>query len=55
MGFYQSFYALGIFIGPMLAGKIAQTFGLNDVFIAAGILAFAALGIILIKRNHMID
>ncbi|MBT2624905.1 MFS transporter [Bacillus sp. ISL-32] len=55
MGFYQSFYALGIFIRPMLAGKIAQTFGLNDVFIAAGILAFAALGIILIKRNHMID
>ncbi len=36
MGFYQSFYALGIFLGPLLAGKTAQLFGLAEVFMEPG-------------------
>lgn len=42
MGFYQSVYAIGIFIGPMLAGFLADHVGFYEVFIATGIIAFAS-------------
>ncbi|TVZ76680.1 putative MFS family arabinose efflux permease [Aeribacillus composti] len=42
MGFYQSFYAIGIFTGPMLAGFIADHIGFYEVFLATGLFAFAA-------------
>lgn len=42
MGFFQSFYALGIFLGPLLAGMIADSIGLNEVFVFTGVLSFAA-------------
>ncbi|USP95299.1 MFS transporter [Bacillus vallismortis] len=53
MGFYQSFYALGIFLGPLLAGKIAQLFGLSGVFYGAGALAFAAFLVMLMQKRSM--
>lgn len=36
MGFYQSFYALGIFL-TLLAGKIAQLIGLAEFFMEPGL------------------
>ncbi len=32
MGIFQATYALGMFLGPILAGRIADFFGLNSVF-----------------------
>ncbi|CAF1719505.1 Inner membrane transport protein YajR [Bacillus subtilis] len=55
MGFYQSFYALGIFLGPLLAGKIAQLVGLAGVFYGAGSLAFAAFFVMLAQKRNMIN
>lgn len=55
MGFYQSFYALGIFLGPLLAGKTAQLFGLAAVFYGAGSLAFAAFLVMLAQTRNMIN
>lgn len=42
MGFFQSFYALGIFLGPLLAGMIADSIGLNEVFVFTGVLSLVA-------------
>lgn len=43
MGFYQSVYAIGIFIGPYLAGFAAQHFGIGHVFTLAAGISFLAL------------
>lgn len=52
MGFFQSFYALGIFLGPLVAGMIAESTGLNEVFIFTGVLSLAAsLFVILLVRR----
>src|SRR5690606_20416128 len=45
MGFFQSFYAFGIFLGPFIAGKFTQRNGLEIVFYLAGFLAL--LGMVL--------
>ncbi|UTR06361.1 MFS transporter [Alkalihalobacillus sp. LMS6] len=45
MGFYQSIYAIGIFIGPYLAGFAAEQFGLQHVFTLAALISLIALGI----------
>lgn len=51
MGFYQSFYALGIFLGPILAGTVAEWFGLSVMFWGGAFLAL--LGIpLLLYANH---
>jgi MFS family permease len=43
MGFYQSVYGAGMFLGPVLAGGIVQTAGYRVNFFAmAGILAMGA-------------
>jgi MFS family permease len=47
MGFYQSFYALGIFLGPLVAGSIAQWFGLRETFWFGAILAIVAIPFLL--------
>ncbi|QUW21449.1 MFS transporter [Sporosarcina sp. Marseille-Q4063] len=39
MGFYQSFYAIGILLGPILAGIVANSFGLLEVFLSTGVLS----------------
>jgi predicted MFS family arabinose efflux permease len=50
MGYYQSLYAGGIFLGPIVAGKIAQVLSLGAVFeFTAGIAALAFL-LLLFKR-----
>src|SRR5690625_2232639 len=51
MGFYQSFYAIGIFIGPMIAGRIAEKMGLNEVFMFTAILSFIGLLILWYTRR----
>ncbi|MBG9785245.1 MFS transporter [Shouchella lehensis] len=50
MGFYQSVYAIGIFIGPYLAGFAAEQFGLKHVFTLAAIISFIALAIAVLTR-----
>lgn len=42
MGFFQSFYALGIFLGPLGAGVIADQWSLGAVFMLTGVLCLAA-------------
>ncbi|KAA6451176.1 MFS transporter [Bacillus swezeyi] len=54
MGFYQSFYALGFFLGPIAAGKVAEQFGLREVFWFAGALSLAAAGIMLFSKQFAI-
>ncbi|WP_342514896.1 MFS transporter [Sporosarcina sp. FSL K6-1522] len=48
MGFFQSFYALGIFLGPLLAGMIAESFGLHEVFIFTGVLSLGATVVVIL-------
>lgn len=38
MGIFQAVYALGMFLGPSLSGRIADSFGLNSVFIVCGLI-----------------
>ncbi|MFB4159548.1 MFS transporter [Geomicrobium sp. JSM 1781026] len=39
MGFFQSYYAAGIFLGPWIAGMVAEAFQLHAVFVFASIVA----------------
>ena len=43
MGFFQSFYALGILFGPLVAGVIAENVGLAEVFYFTGLLGLLAV------------
>ena len=52
MGFYQSFYAIGIFVGPMIAGRIAEKMGLNEVFMFTATLSFIGLLILWYTRRR---
>ncbi|MCJ2146468.1 MFS transporter [Bacillus sp. B19-2] len=54
MGFYQSFYALGFFLGPVVAGKTAELFGLREVFWFAGALSLAGAGVMLVSKQFSI-
>lgn len=48
MGYYQSLYACGIFLGPLIAGKIAQMYSLGMVFsFTAGLAAVAFLSLLI--------
>ncbi|MFK3939917.1 MFS transporter [Alkalihalobacillus sp. NPDC078783] len=47
MGFYQSFYALGIFLGPILAGTIAELVGLSAMFWGGALLALLGIPMLL--------
>jgi predicted MFS family arabinose efflux permease len=40
MGFFQSLYAIGMSVGPILSGIFAQEIGLTSVFVLNGILVF---------------
>ncbi|WP_077735985.1 MFS transporter [Bacillus sonorensis] len=53
MGFYQSFYALGFFLGPIAAGKVAEQFGLREVFWFAGALSLGGAGVMLVSRQFI--
>lgn len=52
MGFFQSFYALGILLGPFVAGIVAEQFGLNEVFLFTGLLSFlVTIGVLFLYKN----
>ncbi len=53
MGFYQSIYALGMFIGPVLSGAIGGSLGLVFSFFVLGGLAvvMALMAAVLLKRR----
>ncbi|WP_245629916.1 MFS transporter [Domibacillus robiginosus] len=56
MGFFQSFYALGIFLGPLAAGVIAEQVSLDAVFIITGTLcAVAAVFVLLFMGRRKIS
>jgi predicted MFS family arabinose efflux permease len=42
MGFFQSLYAVGMSLGPVIAGLVGEHFGLHAVFILSGILCVLA-------------
>lgn len=52
MGFYQSVFAVGIFLGPFLAGLLNHMFGLKGGFFLAATLGFIAVGISYVERNN---
>lgn len=41
MGFFQSLYAVGITLGPIISGIFAKDFGFSSVFVLNGIMALA--------------
>lgn len=43
MGFFQSIYALGMFAGPVVAGIVAEWFGLTGAFAAATAVSLAGV------------
>jgi MFS family permease len=43
MGIFQAVYALGMFLGPSLSGRIADGFGLNAVFILCGLVLLVCI------------
>jgi predicted MFS family arabinose efflux permease len=46
MGFYQSVYAVGMTIGPLLLGMISQAYGLTSGFVFTGLVGVLALAAI---------
>ena len=53
MGVFQAVYAIGMFVGPMTAGAVADLLGLGGAFILSGAVSvFAALtALVLIKQK----
>ncbi len=52
MGVFQAVYAIGMFLGPMTAGAVADALGLSGAFIIAGTVSFTAalVALVLLKR-----
>ena len=48
---FQSIYGLGMMIGPIIAGAIADTFGMTTAFLAIGILTLMGAVLIVIKKK----
>lgn len=46
MGLYQALYSVGMFSGPLIAGMLNDSFGINSGFLFGSILAFIALIVI---------
>ncbi|WYP26227.1 MFS transporter [Alkalihalobacillus sp. FSL W8-0930] len=55
MGFYQSFYALGIFLGPILAGAVAEWVGLSAMFWGGAFLALLGIPMLLYANQRSMD
>lgn len=51
MGYYQSIYAVGILIGPILAGVVAEKIGLNEVFLFTALLSFVSILVIIYQTG----
>jgi MFS family permease len=52
MGFYQSFYAIGILAGPLVAGEFADRISLPFVFFLCGIISLCGFIILLFYRPN---
>ena len=48
MGVFQATYAIGMFLGPMTCGALADVFGLTGAFVVAGVISTVAAFIALI-------
>ncbi|GMN99238.1 hypothetical protein PthstB1num2_12780 [Parageobacillus thermoglucosidasius] len=55
MGIYQAIYAIGMFGGPYIAGKLNSAIGIQASFYFAGILGIAAMMLILAwnRKKHV--
>ncbi len=52
MGFHQSVYAVGMFLGPWLCGMLADRYGLESTFVAVGSAALVlSFGLLLLLRR----
>ncbi|GAE29869.1 MFS transporter [Alkalihalobacillus hemicellulosilyticus] len=54
MGFYQSFYALGIMGGPLLAGELAELTNLLSIFYLCGIMAVICTIVVVVIQNSRV-
>jgi len=55
MGFYQAFYALGMFLGPLLVGIVVDQSNLNGGFYASAVLALAGFILTYLLMNKEIE
>lgn len=52
MGFYQAVYAIGMFVGPFVAGGVSSIWGLDGGFRLAGMVALCASGLAFYWMGH---
>lgn len=58
MGVYQAVYSVGMFLGPLVSGLVAERLGLPAVFVSTGVLALCAglaASLSLPRRNGGVD
>lgn len=55
MGYYQSFYAFGILLGPILAGYVAEAVGLQGMFVITAILTLFSVLVLVFHRKKTIQ
>lgn len=51
MGYYQSFYAFGILLGPIIAGYVAELIGLEGMFIATSLMSFFSIFVLVSRKE----
>ena len=53
MGIFQATYALGMFVGPWFSGSIAESFGLDAVFIICGVLCLVCVPVVYVAERRL--
>ena len=51
MGVFQAVYAIGMFLGPAMAGVIAEALGLTDAFLICALMCVAGIGLLAVERK----
>jgi MFS family permease len=46
MGFFQAMYAIGMLMGPLVSGFLADNFGLAVIFYVSSAVCFAVIGLV---------
>lgn len=54
MGYYQSFYSIGILLGPIVAGSVAENAGLTNLFIYAAVMTLLTAGLLIIYSRKKV-
>lgn len=51
MGVFQAIYAIGMFLGPALAGVLADSLGLTSAFSISALMCTAAVGLLILEKR----